>query len=142
MQDIRTLLNSYIASKNLVNPNVQAYINIDPLLSECINAEGRRKKKQSSVSEEQNLLSDYMKRDELLKKVVEKMQDWYEISREGEVSQKCGVSRVAVMCADESSQERLAETDFGGCQGEARKESLDADYGIRAIPDRRCGDYC
>ena len=97
MQDIRTLLNSYITSQNLVNPNVQAYINIDPLLSECINAEGQQKKKRNSMSEEPNLLGDYMKRDELLKKVIEKMQDWYEISRDGEVSQKCGVFRVIVM---------------------------------------------
>ena len=97
MQDIKTLLNSYIASQNLVNPNVQAYINIDPLLSECINAEGQQKKKRNSMSEEPNLLGDYMKREELLKKVVEKMQDWYEISRDGEVSKKCGVFRIIVM---------------------------------------------
>jgi translation initiation factor 2D len=92
MQEIRSLLNSYIASKNLVNPNVQAYINLDPLLHECINAEGQQKKKRNSMLEDPNLLVDYMKRDELLKKVVEKMQSWYEISREGgETSQRYGV---------------------------------------------------
>ncbi|KAF8346588.1 eukaryotic translation initiation factor SUI1 family protein [Amanita rubescens] len=85
MQEIRSLLNSYIASKNLVNPNVQAYINLDPLLSEFINAEGQQKKKRNSMLEEPNLLKEYMKREELLKK------DWYEITREGgEVSQKKG----------------------------------------------------
>jgi translation initiation factor 2D len=93
MQEIKSLLNSYIASKNLVNPNVQAYINLDPLLSEFINAEGQQKKKRNSMLEEPNLLKEYMKREELLKKVVENMQDWYEITREGgEVSQKYVVS--------------------------------------------------
>ncbi|KAK2465518.1 hypothetical protein APHAL10511_002410 [Amanita phalloides] len=90
MQEIKTLLNSYIASHNLVNPNVQAYINLDSLLGECI--QHRSKKDAAPAPDDSGLLltEGYMKREELLKKIVDKMQDWYEISREGQVTQKKG----------------------------------------------------
>lgn len=65
-------MNDYITSQNLVNPNDQAYINIDPVLLSAL------KSKNSTEAIE------FMKRDELTKKLVEKMQAWHSIGVDGE----------------------------------------------------------
>jgi len=65
------MLNGYIGSHNLVNPNDQSYINIDALLS-------------STLSSKMNAEPlEFLKRDELTRRLVNKMQAWYEISAEG-----------------------------------------------------------
>jgi translation initiation factor 2D len=90
MQEIKTVLNSYISSENLVNQNDRAYINLDDLLSECIYAKRPQKSKKQGKGDDDdsNSLDEFMKREELTKKVTAKMQDWYEITRDGEVVQK------------------------------------------------------
>jgi translation initiation factor 2D len=87
MQEIKTLLNSYTSSENLVNQNDRAYINLDDLLSECVYAKSpqKPKKQRKEGDEEPNLLGEFMKREELTKKITEKMQAWYEITRDGEI---------------------------------------------------------
>ncbi|KAK7061050.1 hypothetical protein VNI00_000785 [Paramarasmius palmivorus] len=81
--EIRDLLNAYIASKELVNKHEQAYINLDELLAACVSAkapQGKKKAKDTDVAEED---VEFMKRADLTKKVVERMQTWYTVSIEG-----------------------------------------------------------
>jgi translation initiation factor 2D len=81
MQEIKTLLDSYISSRNLAKTKDKAYINLDDLLRECIYA--KQQFKQAIASDVESI-----KREELVKRVIGKMQNWYEIERNGETSQK------------------------------------------------------
>jgi translation initiation factor 2D len=82
MTEIRDLLNSYITTHNLVNLRDPAYINLDDLLYNCVSAKAEGKAKNKDVEPEPTV-SKFMKRDELIKNVLEKMQSWYEIRVEG-----------------------------------------------------------
>ena len=85
--EIKTLLNTYIASKNLINQNDQAYINLDELFYACVSWKTKGRK---AGGEEEAPPMKFMKRDELAKSVTEKMQSWYEIRVEGrETVRKC-----------------------------------------------------
>ncbi|KAM6493188.1 eukaryotic translation initiation factor SUI1 family protein [Amanita muscaria] len=91
MQEIKALFNSYISSQNLVNTNDKAYINLDDLLRECIDTKQESKQAMAGDEEDASLLeSEFIKREELVKRVIAKMQNWYEIVRNGETSQKKG----------------------------------------------------
>ncbi|KAE9409040.1 hypothetical protein BT96DRAFT_1013162 [Gymnopus androsaceus JB14] len=102
LPEIRSLLNEYITkhAERLVNPNDQVYINVhvdtDPLLASCVssNSKGKGKSKdkandkgkdkgKSSGKEEQPEI-EFIKRDELLKRVSDKMQRWYEVKGAGD----------------------------------------------------------
>jgi translation initiation factor 2D len=82
MTELRALLNSYITTHNLVNLREQAYINLDDLLYSCVSAKTKGKAKGKDV-EPESAMSKFMKRDELARSIVEKMQSWYEIRVEG-----------------------------------------------------------
>jgi translation initiation factor 2D len=73
LSEIRTILNNYITAQDLVNKNEQQYINLDNVLSAVMT---------SKVNEP----AEFMKRDELMRKLVEKMQHWYEVQVEGKES--------------------------------------------------------
>jgi len=81
--EMKSIVNDYITSRNLVNPQIQAYINLDPLLASCISsgksAKGKSKGKEPETREE----VEFMKRDELTKAILDKMQSWYEVKVEG-----------------------------------------------------------
>ncbi|KAJ3760535.1 eukaryotic translation initiation factor SUI1 family protein [Lentinula raphanica] len=79
-QEVRSLLNSYFATHQLVNPHDQAYIALDQALTACVIPKPKSKKK--SPAEEAPLDQakvEFMKRDELLKKVLNSMQNWYQV---------------------------------------------------------------
>ena len=76
MTEIRDLLSSYITAHNLINPREPAYINLDDLLYSCVSAKTEGKAKNKDVEPEP---IKFMKRDELIKSVLEKMQGWHEI---------------------------------------------------------------
>ena len=82
MTEIRALLTSYITTHNLVNPREQAYINLDDLLYSFVSAKSKGKAKSKDLEPEPTM-SKFMKRDELVRAVLEKMQSWYEIRVEG-----------------------------------------------------------
>lgn len=93
LNDIRTLLNNYFTSQQLINQRDHAYINLnDPLLA-CIasRSSGESGKKASKsgkniaerLAAEEKSSREFMKRDELMKKIVEHMQSWYEVKAEG-----------------------------------------------------------
>ena len=71
LPEIKTLVNEYIVSHNLVNPNDRSYINIDELLLSTL----------SSKTDTEPL--EFLKRDDLMRRLVNKMQAWHEISVEG-----------------------------------------------------------
>ncbi|KXN90431.1 Eukaryotic translation initiation factor 2D [Leucoagaricus sp. SymC.cos] len=68
LDDIRTRLNDYFTSRELINKRDKAYINLNPPLLTLV---------------EEKTPLEFMKRDELMKKVVEQMQGWYEVKAEG-----------------------------------------------------------
>ncbi|KIK64967.1 hypothetical protein GYMLUDRAFT_258511 [Collybiopsis luxurians FD-317 M1] len=62
----------------------QAYINVDELLAECVSSSkgdgrGKSSRKSSGETEKRGNIVEFMKRDELLKGIVDKMQPRYEI---------------------------------------------------------------
>jgi translation initiation factor 2D len=67
--EVRSMLLGYIEKKNLANERERAYVNVgeDNVLGTSISA--------TNV--------EFMKREELLKRLLEKMQAWYKLSIEG-----------------------------------------------------------
>lgn len=82
MPIIQALVNDYITSNELINPHEQAYINLDDALRKCVLSNPTAKKSKDKEKESQPD-ADFMKRDELHRKVLERMQPWYEVSGEG-----------------------------------------------------------
>ncbi|KAK0466225.1 eukaryotic translation initiation factor SUI1 family protein [Desarmillaria tabescens] len=80
--EIRTLLNNYITSKDIINQHDRAYINLDDLLRSCVVAKAPLSKKGKEPEPPQQS-HEFMRRDELYKKVLERMQSWYEVRAEG-----------------------------------------------------------
>jgi len=76
--EVRTLVDEYIVSKQLLNPRDPAYVNVttDPMLLEGL-SDGKSKEKEKLQAIE------FMKRDEVTKKLIGQMQAWYEIRSEG-----------------------------------------------------------
>ncbi|CAA7262134.1 unnamed protein product [Cyclocybe aegerita] len=107
---IRTMLNGYIAAKSLVNQNDQAYINLDDLLFACVAAKGSKGKAKAKDAAEPEPPSQFMRRDELTKSVVDKMQPWYGVRAEGKepVTKKGSLSPIQV--ATKLRQGRKAAT--------------------------------
>ncbi|KAF8890698.1 hypothetical protein BD779DRAFT_1516510 [Infundibulicybe gibba] len=83
LADIKSLLNSYIAAHSLVNPNDQSYINLDDTIRACTLAKGNSKPKGNEEPGPNLISQDFMKRDELTKSILGKMQGWYEIQAPG-----------------------------------------------------------
>jgi translation initiation factor 2D len=71
LPEIKTILETYIATKQLVNSQDQAYINVaqDNVLLTSLVLNGPN--------------AEFMKRDELLKRLLDKMQAWYGVKVEG-----------------------------------------------------------
>ncbi|KAG5636629.1 hypothetical protein H0H81_007370 [Sphagnurus paluster] len=92
LAEIKALLNSYIATNSLVNPRVQAYINLDEALINCITSKSKGKAKGKDAAQEQVPI-EFMKREELIKAVVERMQNWYEVSDGKDTVRKKGEIR-------------------------------------------------
>ena len=74
---ISQLINKYIKTHNLVNQNDQAYINLDDLLRASVSVKVKTNAKAESGDAERPL--QFMRRDELVKNFLERMQSWYEI---------------------------------------------------------------
>jgi translation initiation factor 2D len=85
--DIRGLLNKYITSQQLINPHDQAYINLNEPLITCITAkhpgEAGKKAEKTPGEDESSSPPEFMKREELMRGIVEHMQPWHEVKAEG-----------------------------------------------------------
>ncbi len=70
--DIKTILNDYVTARGLINANDPQYINVgsDQPLAIAVSVKGED-------------TPDFMKRDEVLKRVRAHMQTWHEIRVEG-----------------------------------------------------------
>ncbi|KAJ7657881.1 eukaryotic translation initiation factor SUI1 family protein [Mycena polygramma] len=78
LAEVRAMLNNYITFNTLVNPREQAYINLDSLLSTTI-APKPKKVKKGTESVPAATPAEFMKRDELTKRILEQMQSWHEV---------------------------------------------------------------
>ncbi|KAF5391975.1 hypothetical protein D9757_003244 [Collybiopsis confluens] len=123
---VRTLLNTYITAKQLVNPHEQAYINLDEVLVGCISlssGSGGGKKSKSKIKDKEQAegpppsvgTTMFMKRDELTKEIVESMQPWYEI-RIGEVAFRKKGSLSPILITTKIRQGRKASTLITGIE--------------------------
>ncbi|KAF9256200.1 eukaryotic translation initiation factor SUI1 family protein [Marasmius fiardii PR-910] len=86
LSEVRDLINGYITSQDLVNKFERAYINLNPVLLSCVSAKSPGKTKKgggAQDSAQQEGEPEFMKRDELMKKIVGKMQSWYAVVAEG-----------------------------------------------------------
>lgn len=86
LNDIRGLLTKYITSRQLINQHDQAYINLNGPLIACITAKRAGepgKKAEKKPGEDKSSLPEFMKRDELMRSIVEHMQAWHEVKAEG-----------------------------------------------------------
>ena len=77
-------MNSYIRDKSLVNPYEQTYINLDPILAACVSKSTTKSKGKDEPAEPVK----FMKRDELIKALLDRMQPWHEVRVEGKENMK------------------------------------------------------
>ncbi|KAI0656239.1 eukaryotic translation initiation factor SUI1 family protein [Cubamyces menziesii] len=70
--DIKNVFNEYVSSRNLINANDQQYINVgsDDALARAVSIKGEE-------------TPEFMKRDDVLKRIRANMQTWHEIRAEG-----------------------------------------------------------
>ena len=81
LAEIKALLSSYTNSNSLMSPANQAYVNLDGRLVTCLSAKPSGKSKTISTEPEPSSgPSGTVKREELIKKVLDKMQSWYEVN--------------------------------------------------------------
>ena len=65
-----------------MNQNDQAYVNLDDLLQTCVSSRG--KSKSQSLSDADDIKPPrFMRRDELVKTILQSMQSWYEVRADG-----------------------------------------------------------
>ncbi|KAH9915323.1 uncharacterized protein B0H18DRAFT_886092 [Fomitopsis serialis] len=72
LPDLKTILNSYISAKSLVNAQEQAFINV-----------GQDSALLAAVTSKNELGVEFLKRDEVLTRLKDRMQGWYELRVEG-----------------------------------------------------------
>lgn len=72
--DLKSAVNKYVAARQLTNPRDQSYVNVgtDEALLSTVCAKGEAPE---SV--------EFLKRDEVVRRLSEKMQSWYEVQAEG-----------------------------------------------------------
>ncbi|KII84045.1 hypothetical protein PLICRDRAFT_57876 [Plicaturopsis crispa FD-325 SS-3] len=72
--ELKSILNEYITAQHLVNPREQQYVNVDALLRSFLVAKSKPK---PGAEPEPPL--EFIKREEILAKLLERMQPWHEI---------------------------------------------------------------
>jgi translation initiation factor 2D len=72
----------YVTARDLINNRDKNYINLDPLFSACLAAKSGGKSKGKGQATESEL-PEFIKRDDLVKRIMAKMQNWYEIRAPG-----------------------------------------------------------
>jgi translation initiation factor 2D len=77
--EVRTILFEYVQAKDLINTNNKAYVNLDDALVSCL----ATKSKAKGQAAEPEPPTDFVKRDDLVKRVLAKMQGWYEVAAPG-----------------------------------------------------------
>ncbi|KDQ54587.1 hypothetical protein JAAARDRAFT_182095 [Jaapia argillacea MUCL 33604] len=80
LTDVRALLNSYVSGKDLVNQHQQQFINVsdDPVLSRVVTSKSSSSKGKGK-QEDPIVDTEFMKREDIVKKLSERMQPWYEL---------------------------------------------------------------
>jgi translation initiation factor 2D len=72
--DLKSAVNQYVTARQLTNPQDQSYVNVgtDEVLLSTICA---KSKAHGGV--------EFLKRDEVVRRLADKMQSWYEVQAEG-----------------------------------------------------------
>jgi len=78
LAEVKDLVSSYVSSKSLINAHNQAYINLDQPLITCLSAKSAGKSKDKGVESESST-AEFVRRDDLVKNILEKMQSWHEV---------------------------------------------------------------
>lgn len=65
-----------------MNPQEQAYINLDALLVACVSSKAKGKAKGKDGDLDPGPV-EFMRKDELTKAIFDRMQNWYEVKAEG-----------------------------------------------------------
>ncbi|KAI0084693.1 eukaryotic translation initiation factor SUI1 family protein [Irpex rosettiformis] len=99
LADVRQILNSYIEAKQLINAHDQQYVNVveDDALLRAISIKGQD-------------MPDFMKRDDVIKKIQRNMQSWYEIKTEGNEPVRKKGEMVPISVVQKMRQGRKAVT--------------------------------
>lgn len=76
--EIRSIVNGYVATKQLLNPQDQAYVNVteDSTLFDALSDLRASERKQLQEA-------GFLRRNQVVDKIVGNMQPWFEISGEG-----------------------------------------------------------
>jgi len=76
--EIRSIVNGYVAAKQILNPRDQAYVNVteDSILLDALSDLKASERKQLQETE-------FLRRNEVADRIIKNMQPWYEINGEG-----------------------------------------------------------
>ena len=76
--EIRSIVNGYVAAKQILNPKDQAYVNVteDSILLDALSNLKASERKQLQETE-------FLRRNEVADGIIKNMQPWYEITSEG-----------------------------------------------------------
>lgn len=105
--ELKSVVNKYVEARQLTNPRDRSYVNVgtDEVLLSTVCAKGEAPE---SV--------EFLKREDIVRRLSEKMQNWYEVRAEGKDPVLKYVT-LSTMCRGLMygglGQERTAETDLG-----------------------------
>jgi len=76
--EIRSIINEYVTAKQILNPKDQAYVNVteDSVLFDALSDLKASERKQLQET-------GFLRRNEVVDKIIDNMQPWYEIAGEG-----------------------------------------------------------
>ena len=76
--EIRSIVNGYVTTKQILNPKDQAYVNVteDSILLDALSNLKASERKQLQETE-------FLRRNEVADGIIKNMQPWYEITSEG-----------------------------------------------------------
>ncbi|TEB33710.1 eukaryotic translation initiation factor SUI1 family protein [Coprinellus micaceus] len=74
--EVRSLIFDYVAQQGLINKADKSYIDLDELLRSPLEVKAGKGKQPQAIG-------DFIKRDELVKRIMAKMQNWYEVQPPG-----------------------------------------------------------
>jgi hypothetical protein len=120
--EIKALVSAYVTQKNLVNPREQQYVNLDDVLVSVLQSGGRVSRAEAPP--------EFMKREELTRKLADKMQAWHEIQPEDkDAIVRCATPpHLFLFSLNTRSQERPAEANLGSDKDTAGSQGVYAHH--------------
>jgi translation initiation factor 2D len=106
--EVRSLIFDYVAQQGLINKADKSYIDLDELLRSPLEVKAGKGKQPQAIG-------DFIKRDELVKRIMAKMQNWYEVQPPGKDPVQKSVFRTYAFISRNSlsPQKGTVEADTG-----------------------------